>query len=75
MPTSILFSLALFINAVYAVTALMTSSILPTFILSPLTDQDGVFYSINMRYLSFWQKLSLANPIVYMVTAFSYGLT
>ena len=70
--TSILFSLAGFINAVYA-NSFDDITIVPTFILTPLTYLGGVFYSINMLP-EFWQKLSLANPILYMVNAFRYGL-
>ncbi len=70
--TAILFSLAGFINAVYA-NSFDDVSIVPTFILTPLTYLGGVFYSINMLP-EFWQKVSLANPILYMVNAFRYGL-
>ena len=70
--TSILFSLAGFINAVYA-NSFDDISIVPTFILTPLIYLGGVFYSISMLP-EFWQKVSLANPILYMVNAFRYGL-
>src|SRR5690606_18371364 len=42
--------------------------LIPTFILTPLTYLGGVFYSINMLP-PFWQKISLFNPILYMVNA------
>ncbi len=70
--TSILFALAGFINAVYART-FDDISIIPTFILTPLTYLGGIFYSIQMLP-EFWQKVSLANPILYMINAFRYGL-
>jgi ABC-2 type transport system permease protein len=70
--TSILFALAGFINAVYART-FDDISIIPTFILTPLTYLGGIFYSINMLP-DLWQKVSLANPILYMINAFRYGL-
>ncbi len=70
--TSILFALAGFINAVYART-FDDISIIPTFILTPLTYLGGIFYSINMLP-ELWQKVSLANPILYMINAFRYGL-
>jgi ABC-2 type transport system permease protein len=70
--TSILFSIAGFINAVYA-NSFDDISIVPTFVLTPLTYLGGVFYSISMLP-EFWQKLSLANPVLYMVNAFRYGL-
>ncbi|MGB5279645.1 MAG: ABC transporter permease [Gammaproteobacteria bacterium] len=69
--TSILFALAGFINAVYAKT-FDDISIIPTFILTPLTYLGGIFYSINMLP-EVWQKISLANPILYMINAFRYG--
>jgi ABC-2 type transport system permease protein len=70
--TSILFSIAGFINAVYA-NSFDDISIVPTFVLTPLTYLGGVFYSISMLP-EFWQKVSLANPVLYMVNAFRYGL-
>lgn len=70
--TSTLFALAGFINAVYA-NSFDDISIIPTFVLTPLTYLGGVFYSIQMLP-EFWQKLSLANPVLYMINAFRYGL-
>jgi len=70
--TSVLFSLGGFINAVYA-QSFDDISIVPTFILTPLTYLGGVFYSINMLP-EFWQGVSKANPILYMVNAFRYGI-
>ena len=69
--TAILFSLAGLINGVYA-KSFDDISIIPTFVLTPLTYLGGIFYSISMLP-EFWQKLSLANPILYMVNAFRYG--
>jgi ABC-2 type transport system permease protein len=70
--TSILFSLAGLINAVYA-KSFDDISIVPTFVLTPLTYLGGVFYSIAMLPL-FWQKVSLLNPVLYMVNGFRYGI-
>jgi len=70
--TSVLFALGGFINAVFART-FDDISIVPTFVLTPLTYLGGVFYSIDMLP-QFWQHASLANPILYMVNAFRYGL-
>lgn len=70
--TSVLFSTAGFINAVYA-NSFDDISIVPTFVLTPLTYLGGVFYSISMLS-PFWQTASLANPVLYMVNAFRYGL-
>jgi ABC-2 type transport system permease protein len=72
LMTSILFSLAGFINAVFA-KKFDDISIIPTFILTPLIYLGGVFYSINLLP-EFWQTLSRLNPILYMVNAFRYGL-
>ena len=70
--TAVLFSLGGFINAVYA-NSFDDISIVPTFVLTPLTYLGGVFYSIELLP-AFWQGLSLANPVLYMVNAFRYGL-
>ncbi|ABC31193.1 ABC-type multidrug transport system, permease component [Hahella chejuensis KCTC 2396] len=70
--TAVLFSLGGFINAVYA-NKFDDISIVPTFILTPLTYLGGVFYSITLLP-EFWQNVSLINPILYMVNAFRYGL-
>ncbi len=69
--TAILFSLAGLINGVYA-NSFDDISIVPTFVLTPLTYLGGIFYSINMLP-DFWQNMSLVNPILYMVNAFRYG--
>ncbi len=70
--TSILFSLGGMINAIFA-KKFDDISIIPTFILTPLTYLGGVFYSIELLP-EFWQQVSLFNPILYMVNAFRYGL-
>ncbi len=70
--TSVLFALAGFINAIYA-NSFDDISIVPTFVLTPLTYLGGIFYSIQLLP-EFWQTLSLANPVLYMVNAFRYGI-
>jgi ABC-2 type transport system permease protein len=70
--TAVLFALGGFINAVYA-NSFDDISIIPTFVLTPLTYLGGVFYSIDLLP-TFWQRLSLANPVLYMINAFRYGL-
>lgn len=70
--TAVLFALGGFINAVYA-NSFDDISIVPTFVLTPLTYLGGVFYSIDLLP-ELWQALSLANPVLYMVNAFRYGL-
>lgn len=69
--TATLFSLAGLINAIYAKT-FDDISIIPTFVLTPLTYLGGVFYSLSLLP-QFWQYVSKVNPIVYMVNAFRYG--
>ena len=70
--TSILFSIAGLINAIYA-RSFDDITIIPTFVLTPLTYLGGIFYSIKMLP-EFWQTVSLGNPILYMINAFRYGL-
>lgn len=70
--TSMLFSLAGLINAIFS-RKFDDISIIPTFVLTPLTYLGGVFYSMHMLS-PFWQKLSHLNPILYMVNAFRYGM-
>jgi ABC-2 type transport system permease protein len=67
-----LFSLAGFINGLFA-KKFDDIAIIPTFVLTPLTYLGGVFYSIAVLP-PFWQKVSLLNPILYMVNAFRYGI-
>ena len=70
--TSAVFSLAGFINAVFA-NSFDDISIIPTFVLTPLIYLGGVFYSIELLP-KFWQIVSGLNPIFYMVNAFRYGI-
>ena len=69
---STVFALLGFVNAVFA-KKFDDISIIPTFVLTPLTYLGGVFYSISLLP-EFWQKVSLGNPILYMVNAFRYGI-
>lgn len=69
--TSTLFSLAGLINAVYAKT-FDDISIVPTFVLTPLTYLGGVFFSISLLP-GIWETVAQANPVLYMVNAFRYG--
>lgn len=66
-----IFSLAGLINAVYAKT-FDDISIIPNFVLTPLTYLGGVFYSVSLLP-EFWQKVSYINPIVYIISTFRYG--
>lgn len=70
--TAAIFSLGGVINAVYA-NNFEDISIVPNFILTPLTYLGGVFYSVHLLP-PFWEYLSYINPIVYLVSAFRYSL-
>lgn len=70
--TAVLFALGGFINAIFA-KSFDDISIVPTFILTPLTYLGGVFYSISLLP-PIWQDVSLFNPILYMVNVFRYGM-
>jgi ABC-2 type transport system permease protein len=70
--TSMLFSFAGLVNAIFA-NSFDDINIVPTFVLTPLTYLGGIFYSIDMLP-QFWRSLSFANPILYMVNGFRYGI-
>ncbi|MCK5662957.1 MAG: ABC transporter permease [Thiotrichaceae bacterium] len=70
--TATLFSLAGLINAIFA-NSFDDISIVPTFVLTPLTYLGGVFYSIEMLP-EFWYNVSLFNPVLYMVNGFRMGM-
>ena len=70
--TSIVFSLAGFVNAVFA-NSFDDISIIPTFVLTPLIYLGGVFYSVQLLP-QFWKSVSALNPIFYMVNTFRYGI-
>jgi ABC-2 type transport system permease protein len=72
LMTSLMFSLAGLINAIFA-NSFDDISIIPTFVLTPLIYLGGVFYSIDLLG-EFWKSVSLFNPILYMVNAFRYGM-
>ena len=70
--TATLFALAGFINAILA-ESFDDISIIPNFVLTPLSYLGGVFYSVGMLP-AIWQTISKVNPILYMINAFRYGL-
>jgi len=70
--TSIVFALAGMVNAIFA-QKFDDIAIIPTFVLAPLTYLGGVFYSITLLP-EFWQKVSIFNPILYMVNGFRLGM-
>lgn len=69
--TSFVFSLGGLTNGILART-FDDISIVPTFVIVPLTYLGGVFYSIQ-NLPPFWQTVSKLNPIMYMVNGFRYG--
>jgi len=70
--TATVFALAGFINAILA-ESFDDISIIPNFVLTPLSYLGGVFYSVDMLP-GIWQTVSMGNPILYMINAFRYGL-
>lgn len=70
--SALLFSLAGLLNAFFA-KSFDDISIIPTFVLTPLTYLGGVFYPVSLLP-PMWHRLSLANPILYMVNAFRDGI-
>ena len=69
--TSFVFALAGMINGIFA-KKFDDISIIPTFVITPLTYLGGVFYSISLLP-DFWRMVSRANPIIYMIDGFRYG--
>lgn len=69
--SAVLFSTAGLINGILA-NSFDDISVIPTFILTPLTYLGGVFYSISLLP-DFWQAVSLINPVLYLVNVFRYG--
>ncbi|WWP01587.1 MAG: ABC transporter permease [Candidatus Dasytiphilus stammeri] len=69
--TVVMFSLAGLLNALFA-KSFDEISLIPTFILTPLTYLGGVFYSLNLLP-PFWKKISVLNPLVYMISGFRLG--
>ncbi|OED40104.1 ABC transporter permease [Chromatiales bacterium (ex Bugula neritina AB1)] len=70
--TSMLFSIGGVINSIYA-KGFDDISIIPNFVLTPLTYLGGIFYSIKLLP-DFWQGLSFINPVLYMINGFRFGI-
>jgi ABC-2 type transport system permease protein len=70
--TATVFSLGGMINAIFA-RKFDDVSIIPSFVLAPLTYLGGVFYTTSLLP-DFWAKVSALNPILYMVNGFRYGM-
>lgn len=69
--TSITFSLLGFIIGIWA-DGFEKLQLVPLLIITPLTFLGGTFYSINMLP-EFWQKVTLLNPVVYLVSGFRWS--
>ena len=70
--TSLLFSVLGLINGIFAKN-FDDTSIVPTFILTPLIYLGGIFYSIEIL-TSEWQFISKLNPILYIVNFFRFAM-
>lgn len=69
--SSTLFALLWLLNGIYA-KSFDDISIIPSFIITPLIYLGWVFYTTDLLS-PFWQNLSLANPILYMVNGLRYA--
>jgi len=69
--TSVTFSLFGFIIGIWA-DGFEKLQIIPLMVITPLTFLGGSFYSINMLP-EFWQKVTLCNPVVYLVSGFRWS--
>ncbi len=69
--TALIFSLAGLVNGVYA-KSIDGINIVPTFVLTPLVYLGGVFYSVHVLP-GWWQTITYANPLFYLVNGFRYG--
>lgn len=69
--TSVTFSLFGFIIGVWA-DGFEKLQVVPQLVITPLTFLGGSFYSVNMLP-PFWQKVTLLNPVVYLVSGFRWS--
>ena len=69
--TSVTFSLFGFIIGLWA-DDFQKLQVIPLMIITPLTFLGGAFYSVNMLP-PIWQKISLFNPVVYLISAFRWS--
>ncbi len=69
--TSLVFALAGLVNGIYAKT-IDGINIVPTFVLTPLVYLGGIFYSVH-TLPSWWQAITYANPLFYLINGFRYG--
>jgi ABC-2 type transport system permease protein len=69
--TCVTFSLLGFIIGIWA-DGFEQLQLIPLLVITPLSFLGGSFYSINMLP-PLWQKISLANPVVYLISAFRWS--
>jgi ABC-2 type transport system permease protein len=69
--TSVTFSLFGFIIGIWA-DGFEKLQLVPLLILTPLTFLGGTFYSIGVLP-PLWQKIALANPVVYLISGFRWS--
>ena len=69
--TALVFALAGLVNGVYAKT-IDGINIVPTFVLTPLVYLGGIFYSVHVLP-AWWQAITYANPLFYLINGFRYG--
>ncbi len=69
--TAITFSLFGFIIGIWA-DSFEKLNLVPLLIVTPLTFLGGSFYSIGMLP-PFWQKVTLFNPVVYLISGFRWS--
>ena len=69
--TALTFSLLGFLIGLWA-NSFEQLQIIPMMVIAPLTFLGGTFYSINMLP-DFWQKVTLLNPVVYLVSGFRWS--
>jgi len=69
--TALTFSLFGFIIGLWA-DNFQKLQVVPLMVVTPLTFLGGAFYSINMLP-PFWQKVTLFNPVVYLISGFRWS--
>jgi ABC-2 type transport system permease protein len=70
--TAVTFSMFGFIIGLWA-DSFQKLQTVPLMVITPLTFLGGAFYSINMLP-PFWQKVTLFNPVVYLINGFRWSL-
>ena len=69
---SLMFSLGGFLNGLFSKT-FDDTTIITTFVLSPLIYLSGIFYSVD-QLPGFWREVSLFNPLHYFIDIFRYSM-